>query len=177
MFEPTGGSEAEATEAILLSSQEDANPEDGPSMSEAVDGKGDIFADPITQTETEVGEVNGVVEEKVDNRSTSSLPETDETSKRILKPHKTQVFGESEPTDRIKKLQKLLADAKKLRTAKTSSGLWNAFFIPCSAPLGRFPFLVCLCPVGIAKSKESSAIHLSNAIVSFTGIGEAGGSL
>ena len=122
MFEPTGGSEAEP-EAILLSSQEDANPEDGPSMSEAVDGQGDIFADPITQTETEVGEVKGVAEEKVDNRRTSSLAETGETPKRILKPHKSQVFGESEPTDRIKKLQKLLADAKKLRTAKTPSGL------------------------------------------------------
>ena len=104
---------------------------------------GDIFTDPISETETEKREVKDVADEKVD---TSSLPETGEKSKRALRPHKTQVFGESEPTDRIKQLQKLLADAKKLRTAKTPSGYqWVMFFLGgglgSSDPLGRCPLL------------------------------------
>ena len=135
-FGPTGGSEPDAAEPVVLSSQEDANPEDGPSMSEAVAGQGDIFTDPITETETEVKEV---VAEKSDIPSASSLPETGETSNRILKPDKAHVFGEPEPTDRLKKLQKMLSDAKKLRTAKMLSGLW-IFFSPCSALLGSFFF-------------------------------------
>eukprot|EP00435_Cladocopium_sp_Y103_P073862 s66_g45.t1 len=121
MSEPTGGPEPEATEPVL-SSQEDATPEDNPSMSEAVAEKVDIFADPITEAETEAKDV--VKEKEDDNSNGSRLPETTGKPKKVLKPQKTQVFGAEEPSSRIKQLQKLLADAKKLRRAKTPS--WKA---------------------------------------------------